>query len=112
MRAGTRKVGVRLAVVESDAVAFPWWVGEGFRTVAKLAVFAGPTAAKVGVAGAEVAVVVAVGEAASATVGASPRVASQDNIAYSCGPLLAVSFAVPTQLFERKKKKKGLILSA
>lgn len=109
MRAGTRKVGVRLAVVESDAVAFPWWVGEGFRTVAKLAVFAGPTAAKVGVAGAEVAVVGAVDGAASAAVGARCQHRASQDIAYSRGPLLASSFAVPYQLL---RKKKVLTLSA
>lgn len=90
---------------------FPGGSGGGFCSVAKLAVFAGPTAAKVGVAGADVAVVVAVGEAASAAVGARCQQRASQDIAYSRGPRLAFSFAVPHQLIN-KKKGKGLTLSA
>ena len=103
MRAGTRKIKYCVAIVGCDAVAFSWWVGDGFRPVAKLAVFAVPAAAKIGVAGADVAVVVAVGGMASAAVGARPHVTSQD-FAYSRGPRLAFSFAVPIQLKEKKGK--------
>ena len=79
---------------------------KGFCSVAKLAVFATPTAAnKAWVAGADVAVVGAVGEAASAMVGA--RAAPAQDHTYACGPLLASSFAVPFQLLKEKERKRG-----
>ena len=66
-----QKLGVFGAVSKSDAVAIFCWVCGGLCTVAKLTVFAIPSAAKVrGVAGADSTVKVCVG-AASAAVGAS-----------------------------------------
>ena len=63
-----QKLGVFGAVRKSDAVAIFCWVGGRLCTVAKLAVFASPPAAKVGVAGADSTVEVLVG-AASTVVG-------------------------------------------
>ena len=70
------KLGVFGAVSKSDAVAICCWVCGRVCTVAKLAFFANPSAAKVGVAGADVVVKVLV-RFASTMVRTSDVVAQQ-----------------------------------
>ena len=59
------KLGVFGAVGKSDTITIFCWVCGGLCTVAKLAVFAIPPAAKIGVAGADVIVKVLVGAAST-----------------------------------------------
>ena len=94
-----QKRGVFGAVSKSDTVAISCWVCGGFYTVAKLAFFAIPPAAKVrGVTGADVAVKFLV-RLASTVVGAGDVIAQFDSGKYSlyaCGPFLAIPQLVPT----------------
>ena len=91
------------AVSKSDAVTIFCWVCGGLSTIAKLTVFAIPSAAKVrGVTGADVAVKGCVG-LASTVIRASALIAQcynrvKDSL-YALGPFLAISLTAPTELW-------------